>query len=57
MKKHVSGDKINAVRIQRYAIDSEDAIMDVRQIQNRADPFFCPACHDLMIPKMGKVKA
>lgn len=43
--------------IQRFALDPEGNVVDVRKISSRGGMFFCPHCHDAMIPKMGSVKA
>ena len=43
--------------IQRYALDSDGNVLDVRSLAYRSGSFFCPNCHDAMIAKMGNVKA
>lgn len=43
--------------IQRFALDAENNIVDIRNLSSRKGSFSCPACHDTMIPRMGKVKS
>lgn len=46
-----------ARKIQHFALDSDGKTVDIRNLSNKNGLFFCPRCHDAMIPKMGKVKA
>lgn len=49
MKKH------DGREIQRYALNPEGQAVDVRTIREKGS-YICPACHDAMIPKMGKIR-